>query len=460
MPYSAFSEDILLLPSRSKTSVYALILTKLSNFAAKNRTDMQQINSLQAILKEHLLNHAQSFSVLSFHLKQAAKVPRLSPQLKNVLKDVITALSDPEFKKSFDIDKIQASDLEARVQRQIESQLSIKLLETPAPLMWRSINRVSASIIHLIKKENNAADAFKTFLYNINGKEDNELEPNIPFAFAHFSTKKTLDNVVTILSEGTDFAAIMLIHFMFVRDALPNLKLNPDFFEKLLANEHEGEFGEHLRCLTNPADYSEVTGFFTNYALTPLYEDRGRSKFNQHLDNHLGIVIDAADRSSAPTLHSSWYPDCICQEANLDSAYVKSLVTQDIPYVSGPSGMTSIFMGALTLFGNFKSSTEKNYYLLAVVAFMVSGGLHSIHEVLSVSKVRLNVVPEYQISGKTMANYNSFFSLFSKDEQVAQCLESSWKTIIDWFKSTYPKASIVNDINDLPENGPMGCTIM
>ena len=147
-----------------------------------------------------------------------------------------------------------------------------------------------------------------------------------------------------------------------------------------------------------------------------------------------------------PTIPVSWYPDAICQAPNLNSAYIASLVKHDIPYVAGASGMTSLFMGALTLLGSDTIPEEKNYYLLAVLAFMVSGGLHSTHEVLSVCNSHLGLVPDYQITGDSMGNYDAFFTLFSEDTEITRLLEESWSKLITWVNVTYPESCVVAEV--------------
>lgn len=436
-----FAEDLSKLASRNKTSIYTLLLVKLSNFPIKSRVDQYYVNSLSDVLKKMILDHSQSLAVLLFHLKQTIPITGLSPQIQRFLTDVVLTLKKLDVIKNFSIEEITETSLDTRISRQLESQLAITLLQSPSPKMWNSVNKISATIISLIQAAENP-EFFSSLLHHVNGKKGNEVEPNIPLAFAHFSSTKTLNDIITILQEGDDLASVMLIQFMFMRDAFLNLDISQKFYESILTKEYAGYFKKFLSELSLPEDSSQIVNFFSSYvSFSPqLYSDRGRSEFRLNLDNHLGITINKEDRSSMPILPVSWYPDTICQAPELKSNYVASLAQHDIPYVAGSSGMTSLLMGALTILGSNTNSEEKNYYLLAVLAFIVGGGLHSIHEVLSVCENHLGLIPGYQITGENMGNYDTFFSLFAKDLEITNLIEKSWSQLIQWFNVTYPKS--------------------
>jgi hypothetical protein len=58
------------------------------------------------------------------------------------------------------------------------------------------------------------------------------------------------------------------------------------------------------------------------------------------------------------------------------------------------------------------------------MAYIVSGGLHSIEEVLCVPHVRLGLIDDYDLG-----QYNVFFQLFSNDPEFQQRLEQAWKNL-------------------------------
>lgn len=459
-----FGSDLLKLPRQDYTTIFILLLTKLKFISDLqiNAVDYQQIKVLSSILKKAILDHTQGVNVINFHLKQTIKTPGLSSLLVELLRDVI------QFFNTFD-KKTQLSppDLETRIQRQVESQVAISLLQHPSKQMWECVGKVSIKIIDLIKQNAHEPELFVTFLKNINGIPGDENTPIIPFYFSHFFNKG-LDEVIKTLEEGNNLADVMLIHFAFMRDALLNLPTpTGDSLESYGVNAH-GEFAEYLASFKgNISDLHEITVFFTNYTtMSPIYADRGRKPiFNSILDTHLGIVIHEEDRKIMPTISTAWCPDCICQEADLDSLYTQSLISHEIPYVSGPSGMTSLFSSALTLLGNFSLETEKNYYFLAVLAYMVSGGLHSMHEVLSVAHIRLGLLPTYKTSGANIGNYDSFFALFADDNEVQKNLDTAWSETIKWMSNTFPEACAIKIIetDKKDEDKPAGnwdCRIM
>ena len=259
----SFSEDLLGLPQGNKTSIYILLLAKLNNFSIKNDVDYQQVKSLNAVLKQMILNHCQGLKLLLFHVKQTITIRGLSSQFQAFLKDVHLALKSAEITRNSSIKEITETDLEARISRQLESQIAIHLLQSPSQAMWNSVNKISQSIIELINIHADKPELFSSFLHNINGKKDSELEPNIPLAFAHFSSTKTLDDVVAILHEGNDLSSVMLIQFMFMREAFLKLDIPQSFYDTILAKEHTGNFKNFLLEQSLLKDALQISEFFT-----------------------------------------------------------------------------------------------------------------------------------------------------------------------------------------------------
>lgn len=224
----------------------------------------------------------------------------------------------------------------------------------------------------------------------------------------------------------------MLIHFMFMRDAYRYFRLT----HYRLAINHGGDFAVYCRTPNS----EDPRYFFWNYPekAPHLYTDRGRGDFDFVISKHLGIALSLEDRVDFPSADTAWFPDCLCQKVNTRSPYVHSLIQNDIPYVAGPSGMTSIFCGAMLFLGQLREMKEQNYYLLAVVAFMVGGGLHSIHEVLTIPNVRLGLLPGYRSFGPDPGNYQNFFTLFHHDDIVANNIRDAWRATIDWIHRQYP----------------------
>lgn len=444
---SEFKKDFLRLPQQNYSSIYMLLLTKITNFSAQNSTDLQQKNSLIPTIRKLILDHERSLKVLNFHLKQTVKMPGISASLADLLQDTI------QFCKSFQDDQCNPPSLEARFQRQVESNLAIHLLRSPSRNLWRSVNKVSATIIDLIRQHQDKPDLFSVFLVNISGHLQNKIAPTLPFSFAHFPETMALDGVVRVLEDGSDLAAIMLIHFMFMRDVCLALPIPANPRVKTTAG-NSNEFADYLRTyMDSQPDHQQLAAFFCNYrTISPIYSQRGRGPtFRPILDNHLGIVVHEEDRKLMPTMPTSWYPDCVCQEADLSSPYTQLLLQHEIPYISGPSGMTSIFVGALSLFGNF-TDHEANYYLLAVLAYMVSGGLHSMHEVLSIPHIRLGLLPDYQAAGAKVGNYDSFFYLFSGDSEVQDCIDSAWAETNRWMNTTFSEACSIKISEAKPDD--------
>lgn len=107
--------------------------------------------------------------------------------------------------------------------------------------------------------------------------------------------------------------------------------------------------------------------------------------------------------------------------------------------------MTSLLCGAMIFLGNLKELPQRHYYLLAIVAFITGGGLHSIHEVLTIPHVRLGLLPQYNVSGNKAGNYSSFFKLFADDDVVQDCLDNAWNSTMNWLQNKYPGIALISN---------------
>jgi hypothetical protein len=451
---SSFESDLEQLPERNKSSIYSLLLAKIGKIKAQSYIEHHAIKELVVQIRKFMLNHEQDLSKVKVSIKKTLLTKQLSSALKNLLADALIALSNDGFCQSYCVETITSEDLTARIPRLLESNLAISLLHSPSDGMWASVDEISETIITILEDNKKNTQLFCDFIQGVNGKLGNENEPNLLMAFGHFNCPKNLEDIIETLKESNDLAVVMLIHFMFMRNAFPLIQFSREFYWPIIDNYAAGEFGAYINLLNLPNDYDSIGSFFCNYTAIAqsLYTDRGRGPFHEVLNDCLGIVINENDRQSMPRYVSAWYPDCLCQAADLESPYVNFLVKNDIPYVAGPSGMTSLFSGALSLLGNFKEEQAKNYYLLAVMAYMISGGLHSIHEVLSVPKIRLGLLPDYRVSGKSPANYDAFFSLFAADAQVVNAINDAWKNTIEWLNQTYPEATCLKHIVGKPDD--------
>lgn len=429
---ATFFEEVKKLPGKNRTNVFALLIAKLSHFKINTLPDVRIIKSLLAEIKTLFHNHEQNFGVLIFILKQNLSQFRgISLSLRLFLVDVIATLDDESLNSYFDNGELEADDLQCRIQRMFESQLATQMLLNPPPAMWDSINKMSESIISLLEGHKELI-ATTHFLKDLGPGPEGEEIPNLALAFGRFDHTPSVDEVIAVLREQKNLIMTMLIQFLFLRDAYVFFKLGsmPAQLEK-----YGGDFAGYLE--EEPCD---PRMFFLDFArhAPHLYTDRGRGKFDFITSKSLGITVDSSDRAEFPSMGTSWCPDCLCQRVKLDSPYVKNLIKRDIPYVAGPSGMTSIFCGGMLFLTEWDTWKERYYYLLGVMSFITGGGLHSMHEVLSIPHVRLGLMPHYKVTGPQAGNYHDFFQLYGRDPVFNRNLSVAWRKTVSWLGRTYP----------------------
>ncbi len=444
---SIFFNEVKQLPGKHRTNVYALLILKLSNYSPTLPDDISIIKSLLSEIKTCFHNHEQQFSILIFFLKQnLGQYKEISPDLLAFLNDVLMSLNNKAFNDYFTKSKVLHRDLECRIQRVFESHIAIKLLENPSIHTWTSVNAISHVIVKFLE-ENKTHKNLIPFLKNLGPDEIYEEYPKLPLAFRRFLKTPSVDNVIAALKTTSDLGRTMLIHFMFMRDAY---YLCETSYPKHLS-EYSGDFARYLE---NKPSQENPMLFFEDYVnqAPQLYKDRGRAEFDIIDSNHLGITITKEDRETFPSVNTTWFPDCLCQQADRSSPYVSSLLMKDIPYVAGPSGMTSVLCAAMAFLGEWENIEEQHYYVLAIVAFITGGGLHSIHEVLTVPHARLGLLPEYHSKNSSnMANYQAFFALFSRDEVITNNIRDAWKATTKWMSQTYPHLKTIQLSKPLEE---------
>ncbi|MCZ4762566.1 hypothetical protein O6C96_10125 [Legionella pneumophila] len=436
---SNFFEELKQLPGKERLNVYALLIAKLSYYNAETIQDKQFIKALMTDIKTLFHNHEQSFTtlafILNFHLKQH---PKISETLKLFINHVIKTTKNSDFLDYFKKTALSKDDLECRIPRFFESNVAINLLQNPSPSTWDSINKVSTNIIKFIDTHYDEK-IFEVFLENLGPDPKNSHNPNLPLAFGRYPQKPDIKVIIETLKEQKNFARTMLIHFMFMRDVYCYFEPDIESQNRIKKFGYDGNFKQFI--LKNKE--VDIGPFFWNYPRFSLYKDRGRGEFKFYISQKLGICITPEDTEEFPLFETTWCPDCICQEADLSSEYTQTLIHRNIPYVAGPSGMTSLLSASMVFMGQFESIEEHHHYILAIMSFITGGGLHSIHEVLSVPKERLGLLASYRASGPHAGNYNDFFNLFRYDKTILQNINDAWDATINWIYKKYPDLILI-----------------
>ena len=453
-----FIDDLSDLKVKHTSAVYALLLAKLDKIIPLSSCEQRIKTSLTTEIRKLFLNHKVNLSLLNFHLQQASmdlkKDSKRSTPLTRLIKDVTGSIKDKSLERAIALkpDELELTDLDSPFARCLESHIAIELLKANDKALWQVVNKISLDIVEQINNFLSRYSSlevnrrYESFLSLLGPKESDTSKHNIALAYSRFASKPTLKDVLNTLSSSKDFVRVMLIQFMYMREVYPVLELSDVPLKRISAETTGGDFSDFLAG----GEFDDPRYFFTMYTAfcQLLYADRGRTRFNELSSTQMGIMLKTQDRSGLPTRDTTWYPDCLCNVPDLDSSYVQSLTLHDIPYVSGPSGMTSLLSGAMTFLGQL-SLKEKTTYTLAIMTFIVSGGLHSIHEVLSVPAQRLGLLKGYQITGANMGNYADYFTeLSSTVTSLPDSIDKSFETLNRWIDKNYAKQSEVTCYDD------------
>lgn len=108
--------------------------------------------------------------------------------------------------------------------------------------------------------------------------------------------------------------------------------------------------------------------------------------------------------------------------------------------------MTSLLLTQMELLNNFDQISLKQNYLSAVVAYIVGGGFHSLHEVIGPAQYVLKIVPEYAIQppdtkdGKLAPppNYYVFYhQQMTIDPEFAERRQMAWQRYLNFYEKIY-----------------------
>ncbi len=69
------------------------------------------------------------------------------------------------------------------------------------------------------------------------------------------------------------------------------------------------------------------------------------------------------------------------------SAFMKEVNAHNLIFAAGQSGTTSTLLQSAMLFGNLTSGEDLKTYLMAIVAYLVGGGMHSCHELFKTAQL-------------------------------------------------------------------------
>ncbi|MGQ3888967.1 hypothetical protein ACQUW5_08045 [Legionella sp. CNM-1927-20] len=340
--------------------------------------------------------------------------------------------------------------------RRLESELSIALLLNPTQAMMYTVGRVSGELLKVIDDLEKSGDFTQQRLDKFN-------EQSNVIAFGAFKQSPSLDEIKKILKENNpnQLIEIMGIHFKFMLNLIREIPLRQAPARKPVGKLAEiiAQFwqGEPKTFFSEGLAKEGKEGWQTRAYISDIHiyksklftvtRDRGRAgQFDKTRTQQLGLLLQNQEQFAVglPTHSSSWAADCKSQPADYSSPYVLDLIENDAVYVAGPSGMASLLLAQMEMLANFENEELKKNYLSAIVAYIVGGGFHSIHEVVGPAADSLELVPGYNITApkpKHLApppNYHQFFAQQAVvDPEFAGRRELGWQNYLAFFNHHY-----------------------
>lgn len=445
---------------QSKIEAYLHALYTLNHITLCAGAPPNLLEDTQAAVQEAINNHEQNPTQVSQQLDKI--LPFIDNITQRYFLRVIKAIEDSNYNTQTAYDKF-ANPLG----RLVESQICITLLNQPTHKMMIAVGEVSAAIIKALvileqktapdaadTPDNQLAQQLLTTLYSsLDGKKQHAL------GFGNFTEQPKLAEIIAILTNNqpTQLPTIMRIHYLFaqhimatqnwlgvapVRPATGQLKKiiankignkkyknTPDDFFKLIVTKNLDEF---------------INLFYNSW----LYKDTGyNGEINTPITtDKMGLFLAEQKLylQQSPTASIKWLAHSQNDQPALDSNFVIDCLDNDMVYVHGASKMAAEFLTLMELFANFDKIEKKQNYLAAIVAYLVCGGFHSIHEVLLPAEFILKLVPGYKINPPDTefiaepANYQAFFNLLlKKSSTFKKCHMLSWEAINHFYEESY-----------------------
>lgn len=405
----------------SRPEAYSYIYRFLNNIVANYESPESKIifNNAILIIQQALLDHEQNHLVIVENLVRTELSNILNHEDRTSLETIFTKLRSSDFKQS------RQDMWHNMFGRRLESEIAIMLLLNPTAKCMQVVGDVSEMIIKVIEanldwitrnpsSEDVAVNILNrkikaiinSFLNSLTSEED-------IIALGSFNKKPSIDEVFEILRDNNykNIVQILHIHYKFAQYAFRDLPELP------------------TKSGRSSPVHERADATNTNFYETPLYTicpHRGRAGRLNHrienLTNQLGLMLHYQDKIDIPQdIGPKWLPDCLGQLPVLnpdeqDYKIVRDCIENDVPYIAGYSGMCSLMMPLMMKLLDDSLLQQQQLYLCAVIAYIVGGGFHSIHEVLAPCANILNIIPGYLVAipGDEKApppNYQLFFDM-------------------------------------------------
>jgi len=333
--------------------------------------------------------------------------------------------------------------------------------------MMQAVGELSKRILGYFFNADLLSDIVDLLYYNKSNNRDE-------LSFGCFRERPSRGQVIKMLNDNNpeNLRTIMFIHFQFARGFVRNAARY--FYDD-----------DRLYALVRNIDSSASIYNDRIYDEDLYYRDRGRG-LDMHdvtganwFDKEMGILTDSCEDFFSEGLKADvkeneyWEADSKYQYPDFSSKYVCSLIENDTPYVAGPSGMTSCFIASMMALTDEKygfGDDDRREYLAAVTAYIVSGGFHSLHEVIGPIRYQLgyeNIMPksyeaEIAVEGAlaSPANYHEFYKMMMDiDPEFAAVREKGYANLDEFMNKNFADYKILEEYqeaNDLIDGFKQG----
>ncbi|QDQ40608.1 hypothetical protein E3226_009495 [Legionella geestiana] len=295
--------------------------------------------------------------------------------------------------------------------RLYESHQCITLLTNPTRAMMKAVAAVSQGMLVTLRWLK-ASKSFKHVQEYLKLLSPPQTEP---IRFGAFREQVSWKKFERLLEDNApeSLVYIMHAHFVFARHFLRSLPRETPFpvirepearFAKVAAKYRKGLYRERLLSLFESKEVGRFADWLSQrceYSEIMTAEPaRGRAGVSmREATTRMGIMMDYQSEYAEhlPGLDVAWEPDVLNQGADIRSDWVRFLTYSDAVYVSGPSSMLYMLLGLMEIHANFETLAQKQHYLATVCGYLVSGGLHSLHEALAPAEYLFGLVPGYPV---------------------------------------------------------------
>ncbi len=441
---------------RSKTEAYTYAIALLVEINAEYKHPQPHLIDCTQKIIIAIENHEQNVEVVQQYL---ANIPDGSIPLKyksrlNQLK--LALLYSPYHKQTLE------QKYENFLQRRLESDICLELILNPTDAMMDAVKKISTQILEVI----NSIEAESGYNINLLNQLTHILAPKgnaDAFGSLPDLTLKTIKNILK-LNDPNTLITIMCIHCIFAKTVMRTVPITTAPQRKptghlltLIKDYLDDEKADPITYFKDHISSLEQKGYTSRkYIIDTLmydsayYTDRGRNTHVHLWTNHMGLMLPSQDRTGLGNHASSlWQSDVITRTPDYRARVVLDAIENDTIYVAGASGMCTALLGQMETLGNLESLELKQLYLLATMAYIVAGGLHSIHEILGPAEHFLKLIPGYNaplpdFNGTALApapNFHVFFDLMSRiDPDFSQRHDLAWAKYMAYFNDHYLSA--------------------